>query len=406
MFARIAIVGLGLIGGSIALAVRRRWPGTQIVAIDRAEAIEAALRLRCRRPRRRRPRARRRRRPDHARGAGPPERRGAARSLPPRFAATRSSPTSAAPSARSSRRRPRCRRVCASSAAIRSPAPPAAGSTPRAPISFATGRGSSRRAQTPRRRTSRRCRRSSPRSAPSRRRWTPDAHDRLHGLRQPSAAAHRQRADARRRRATPATTASRWPGRGLRDTTRLASSPRRHVARHRGDQRRQRSPPRSTTSPRCCSAEATAWTSGDESRRGCSSRPQRWKRTLERAGDGDAGDANVSRDDGTIGAAARRGCPASGIEVVRQDHPDPTLLAATSTPRSGEAYRWIDRLPWTDDEMPRLPRRSGRLAVADDRRRRARRLLRAAQGARRHRSRSSTSACCRSSPAAGSADTC
>jgi len=45
MFANIAIVGIGLIGGSIALAVRRRWPGTQIVAIARAEAIEAALPL-------------------------------------------------------------------------------------------------------------------------------------------------------------------------------------------------------------------------------------------------------------------------------------------------------------------------------------------------------------------------
>ena len=34
-FTRIAIVGFGLIGASIALAVRRRWVSVQISAIDR-----------------------------------------------------------------------------------------------------------------------------------------------------------------------------------------------------------------------------------------------------------------------------------------------------------------------------------------------------------------------------------
>lgn len=42
-FTRIAIVGLGLIGGSIAQAARRRWPQMRIVAMDREEVIGAAL---------------------------------------------------------------------------------------------------------------------------------------------------------------------------------------------------------------------------------------------------------------------------------------------------------------------------------------------------------------------------
>jgi prephenate dehydrogenase len=43
-FTRLAIVGFGLIGGSIALAARKRWPGTRIVAIDRREVVTSALR--------------------------------------------------------------------------------------------------------------------------------------------------------------------------------------------------------------------------------------------------------------------------------------------------------------------------------------------------------------------------
>ncbi|MBE3134833.1 MAG: prephenate dehydrogenase/arogenate dehydrogenase family protein [Acidobacteria bacterium] len=39
----IAIVGLGLIGGSIALAARRRWPSLHIVGIDRPEIVDRAL---------------------------------------------------------------------------------------------------------------------------------------------------------------------------------------------------------------------------------------------------------------------------------------------------------------------------------------------------------------------------
>src|SRR5262245_21109001 len=42
-FKRIAIVGFGLIGGSIALAARKRWPKTRIIAIDRPEVVASAL---------------------------------------------------------------------------------------------------------------------------------------------------------------------------------------------------------------------------------------------------------------------------------------------------------------------------------------------------------------------------
>ncbi len=41
-FRRIAIVGLGLIGGSIALAVRERWSSTLITAVDRASVLAHA----------------------------------------------------------------------------------------------------------------------------------------------------------------------------------------------------------------------------------------------------------------------------------------------------------------------------------------------------------------------------
>ena len=41
-FHRIAIVGVGLIGGSIALAARRRWPAAEIVGIDRQPVLETA----------------------------------------------------------------------------------------------------------------------------------------------------------------------------------------------------------------------------------------------------------------------------------------------------------------------------------------------------------------------------
>jgi prephenate dehydrogenase len=42
-FSRIAIAGLGLIGGSIALALRERWPSVRVVGIDRNAIIAHAL---------------------------------------------------------------------------------------------------------------------------------------------------------------------------------------------------------------------------------------------------------------------------------------------------------------------------------------------------------------------------
>jgi prephenate dehydrogenase len=44
-FERVAIVGFGLIGASIALAVRARWPSVRLVAIDRQPVIDTAMRM-------------------------------------------------------------------------------------------------------------------------------------------------------------------------------------------------------------------------------------------------------------------------------------------------------------------------------------------------------------------------
>jgi prephenate dehydrogenase len=44
-FEKIAIVGFGLIGASIALAARRAWPSTLLIAIDRKDVIETAMRM-------------------------------------------------------------------------------------------------------------------------------------------------------------------------------------------------------------------------------------------------------------------------------------------------------------------------------------------------------------------------
>jgi prephenate dehydrogenase len=43
VFPRIAIVGLGLIGGSIAFAARRAWPSTHVVAVDREPVLREAI---------------------------------------------------------------------------------------------------------------------------------------------------------------------------------------------------------------------------------------------------------------------------------------------------------------------------------------------------------------------------
>ena len=45
MFDQIAIVGFGLIGGSVALAVRESWPSCRITAIDRPAVADLAMRL-------------------------------------------------------------------------------------------------------------------------------------------------------------------------------------------------------------------------------------------------------------------------------------------------------------------------------------------------------------------------
>src|SRR5262245_46798697 len=45
VFGRIGIVGLGLIGGSIALAARQIWPGSLVIAVDNKDVLETAMRL-------------------------------------------------------------------------------------------------------------------------------------------------------------------------------------------------------------------------------------------------------------------------------------------------------------------------------------------------------------------------
>ena len=42
-FQRVAIVGLGLVGGSIALGVRTAWPQVRLLAVDRPDVLEVAL---------------------------------------------------------------------------------------------------------------------------------------------------------------------------------------------------------------------------------------------------------------------------------------------------------------------------------------------------------------------------
>ncbi len=45
IFAKIGIVGLGLIGGSIALASRELWPDALVIAVDQKDVLETAMRL-------------------------------------------------------------------------------------------------------------------------------------------------------------------------------------------------------------------------------------------------------------------------------------------------------------------------------------------------------------------------
>lgn len=45
VFDRIAIVGLGLVGGSLALAARQAWPGALIIGVDDNDVIETAVRI-------------------------------------------------------------------------------------------------------------------------------------------------------------------------------------------------------------------------------------------------------------------------------------------------------------------------------------------------------------------------
>src|SRR5437763_16356723 len=45
IFEKIGIVGLGLIGGSIALAARQLWPTSLVIGVDNKDVLETAMRL-------------------------------------------------------------------------------------------------------------------------------------------------------------------------------------------------------------------------------------------------------------------------------------------------------------------------------------------------------------------------
>src|ERR1700704_5118796 len=45
VFDKIGIVGLGLIGGSIALAARQIWPSALVIGVDGKDVLETAMRL-------------------------------------------------------------------------------------------------------------------------------------------------------------------------------------------------------------------------------------------------------------------------------------------------------------------------------------------------------------------------
>ena len=45
IFDKVGIVGLGLIGGSIALRARELWPTSLVIAVDNKDVLETAMRL-------------------------------------------------------------------------------------------------------------------------------------------------------------------------------------------------------------------------------------------------------------------------------------------------------------------------------------------------------------------------
>src|SRR5437762_13599362 len=45
IFSKVGIIGLGLIGGSIALAARQIWPTSIVIGVDNKDVLETAMRL-------------------------------------------------------------------------------------------------------------------------------------------------------------------------------------------------------------------------------------------------------------------------------------------------------------------------------------------------------------------------
>src|SRR5437867_11280305 len=45
LFEKIGIVGVGLIGGSLALKARELWPGALVIGVDNKDVLETAMRM-------------------------------------------------------------------------------------------------------------------------------------------------------------------------------------------------------------------------------------------------------------------------------------------------------------------------------------------------------------------------
>ena len=178
---------------------------------------------------------------------------------------------------------------------------------------------------------------------------TPEQHDRLARLPQPSAAAHRQRADARRRRAR------RRDGLGAR-------GPR--AARHH---RLARARPHwrdivATNADNIAPAidDLIAALAGAEATRRRRNRRRRleqmfmsaarWKRRARAQLMSAQSRSHVSRDAGSRQRCSRRRCRIRPSASSRSIDCPPSFWRYLYT-EVGRAYHWVDRLPWTDDEI-------------------------------------------------------
>ncbi len=139
-----------------------------------------------------------------------------------------------------------------------------------------------------------------------------------------------------------------------------------------------------------------------------------WKRTLDEfrrtsAANHEAeghGHAHVSRDDGPVARCALARVPVSTIAGDARREPCEPEFWRYLYSTVGEAYRWVDRLPWSEDEIRAYlddPAVSLWVMTVDDA---IAGYFELRMRTRTRAWRSSISGCCRSSPDADSADFC